>query len=209
MVKSIQAGKCIDEDRREAGAVCVVERHQVSPMLCGSDLYRDRVCGRVWHPCGPQVIGDDQPFRQIAFGTPTTGKATRLPVGNMVIRVDLTVRVSDGRADLTPAIFEWQDVLDVRPPSQPGGSFGPEIDNAVYTLHAERPERGIVIARVQNDLAPLIRHCRPPILKPFHIVRLRGLQAADAKRAASRREIRPGLSAADDVDNCPQHRVNS
>ena len=72
------------------------------------------------------------------------------------------------------------------------------------TVDTERPQRGVVIRRVQHHLAPIALHCRPPIGKPMHLVRIGRFETADAERAARRRQVRPRLARPDDVHDRAQ-----
>src|SRR5206468_2483411 len=65
-------------------------------------------------------------------------------------------------------------------------------------LRAERPERRVVLRRVEHDLAALVRHCRPSVREPAHVVVLGRLEPTGAERAAGLGQVGPVLARADD-----------
>ena len=96
-----------------------------------------------------------------------------------------------------PAVLEHEHVADVVARSEGGGALGPEVDHPPRPVAAERPERGVVVGRVQHHLAPGVRHGGPPVREPAHVVGVGRLEAADAERAAGGGLVGPALAIAD------------
>jgi len=55
----------------------------------------------------------------------------------VVVGVDLTVRMGDGRADLRATILEDEHEVDVVAPAERGGAVGPQIDDLANSGHTE------------------------------------------------------------------------
>ena len=113
--------------------------------------------------------------------------------------VDLAVRMRDRGPHLGAAVLEDEHVVDLGTAPERRRALGPEVDDLPGPRLSERPERGVVIRRVQDHLAPLIRHGGPAVREPANVVGLGRLQAAGAERAARVGQVRPGLARPHDV----------
>ena len=112
--------------------------------------------------------------------------------------VDLPVRVLDRRADLGAAVLEHEHVGDLRPRSELRASLRPQVDDLAHPVRTERPERRLVLRRVEDDLAAAVGHRRPAVREPPHVVRARRLEPTGAERAAGGGKVGPVLARPDD-----------
>ena len=67
------------------------------------------------------------------------------------------MRVRDRGADLGAAILEDEHVVDVGARAERCAALGPEVDHLARAGGAERPERRVVLRRVEHDLAAVAR----------------------------------------------------
>src|SRR5207244_4290215 len=68
---------------------------------------------------------------------------------------------------------------------------------------AERPEGRVVVGRVEDHLAAVVRHRGPAVAEPVHVVLLRSFEAAGAEGADGGGQVRPHLARAHDVGAFP------
>src|SRR5207237_1783042 len=129
---------------------------------------------------------------------PSLELAARL-LGYLVERVDLAVRMLDRRPDLGAAILEDQDVRDLVGRAEGPAALRPEVDHLARPLGAERPEGRVVVGRVEDHLAAVVRHRRPAVAEPANVVFLRSFEAAGAEGADRRGQVGPHLARAHDV----------
>ena len=113
--------------------------------------------------------------------------------------VDLSMRMGDRGAHLRAAVLEHEHVGDVLSAAEALASLGPEIDDLAHPVHAERPERRIVVGGVEDHLTPSVRHRRPAVRDPAHVVLLCRLQTTGTERARGFRKVRSRLPRGDDV----------
>ncbi len=78
--------------------------------------------------------------------------------GHVVERIDLSVRVRDGRSYFGTAVLEHQDVRDVGARAERGAPLRPKVHDLARPDDTERRERRLVVGCVQHDFAPRIRH---------------------------------------------------
>ena len=74
-------------------------------------------------------------------------------LGHEVERVDLPVRVRDGRADLGAAVLEHEHVGDVAARAERGAALGPQVDHPRAPSTPSDQKRRVVARRVEDDLA--------------------------------------------------------
>lgn len=143
-VQAVEPIEDVDQHRRQGLTSFVVERRQVGYLFQWSERQRDgerrrlrhagRPARRLW--CRRRRRGDE----------PLTAVGLRLPPGvqqrggslrHVVVGVDLTVRMGDGRADLRATILEDEHEVDVVAPAERGGAVGPQIDDLANSGHTE------------------------------------------------------------------------
>ena len=159
----------------------------------GQRIREDRSVG---HPCPPAGRGCHEPLAGEGKALPAPQLSKRL-VGDGVERVDLPVRVRDGRADLGAAILEHEDVCQIVARPEGRAAVGPQVDDLARAADAERPEGRVVLWRVEDDLAARAGHGRPAVRKPPDVVRLRRLETTRAEGAGRLGEVGSCLARAD------------
>ena len=129
--------------------------------------------------------------------------------GDLVVGVDLAVRVGDGGAHLRAPVLEHEHVVDVVAGAERGGPLGPEVDDPAGTRPAQVGEGGVVVRGVEHDLGPVVGHRRPAVGERLHVVGLRGLEATDAERALVRMGlVGPVLTGRHDPDPRPRQWIH-
>ena len=132
---------------------------------------------------------------------------------DVVERVDLSVRMGDGGADLGAPVLEHADVCvrGIRP--ELASAVDPDRDDAGELGRRQPAERGVVPVRVEHDLAAPLRRPgravevrrrrrvrterREPVVEDGRVVRKRNLDSARAERAWLRgRRASPASRAA-------------
>lgn len=157
----------------------------------------------------PSLVFEDHPVAGSGVGPPAASEAASGPRRDVVVGVDLSVRVGDRGADLGPAVLEHEHELDTRLGSQGRRPLGPQVDHPARPCHTERRERRVVIGRVEHHLAPPLSQRRPAVGEGLHVVRLRRLEATDAERATGRRQVRASLSRPHDVHDRPEVSIDT
>ena len=162
------------------------ERDPRDPVAVGAD---DEVVG--------DLLGEQHPVDQL----PQRYRR------NVLVRVDLAVRVGDRGADLGTAVLEHEHVVDVVAGAERRGALRPVVDDGTRARRSERPELGVVVGGVEDHLAAVVGHGRPAVHEPADDVGFGGLEPADAERAVLARAVRAPLTAADHDGGVAGQRV--
>jgi len=205
-METLDTAKHVLQNAAESFAFLRVERHQIRHSLDWCYFNRQRIRRYSRHRGYPSVEFRDHTLGGVV-GFPSSRESTVWAIGDVIERIDLSVRMVDGRADIATGILEDQYVVHIVSRSESLGARGPRVDQERQRVGIERGQPCAVVAGIQHHLAATVGHRRPSIGNDLDGVRLGCLDPADTKWTTLGRQIRPMLTRCNDVHHGAEPRI--